>query len=446
MFDFPERDFAMHYHNWGKKYNSDILHASALGSHVFILNSLEDAEELLERGASNYSDRIELPILKLLGYDTNMAFMHHGTTWRQHRKVAQKNFRLDTMSAHHPIQSRRIHLMLKGLLDDPDRAFTHHEVLSVSIPLELMYGYDVRSLDDPFITQARKAIELSRNFFNPAPTLINFIPALGKIPPWVPGATTQKVAEQVRKIVHNMETEPMEMVKKAMNDGTANPSVFSEFLEAKHSRAGLENEEDIVRQVALTIYSGASDTIICALGSLLYLLATRPDIQKKGQEEIDRVVGMDRLPEFSDRESLPEDDTYKGYYIPKGSTIFPNIWAMARDENLFPEPNEFKPKRFIDEHGQLIPDSHVLTYGFGRRICIGRYSASSTLWFTIASLLACFDIGKAKDDQGNDVEISDDFLYDTIVSVKTPFKCAITPPSQAVRRLVEEAVTAEKLH
>ena len=34
-------------------------------------------------------------------------------------------------------------------------------------------------------------------------------------------------------------------------------------------------------------------------------MARNPDIQRRAQEEVDRVVGTDRLPEFSDRDSLP---------------------------------------------------------------------------------------------------------------------------------------------
>jgi cytochrome P450 len=85
--------------------------------------------------------------------------------------------------------------------------------------------------------------------------------------------------------------------------------------------------------------------------SFFLAMVLSPDIQAKAQDEIDRVVGRNRLPSFVDKSSMPyiscvvwecfrwnpplpmaaphfvtEDDEYKGYRIPKGSTIMPNVW------------------------------------------------------------------------------------------------------------------------
>ena len=81
LFDLPTKDLANVYLEWGRKYDSElsllscpfadtwaigsIIHASAFGNHVVVVNNLEDAAELLDRRASKYSDRPEYPILKL---------------------------------------------------------------------------------------------------------------------------------------------------------------------------------------------------------------------------------------------------------------------------------------------------------------------------------------------------------------------------------------------
>jgi cytochrome P450 len=83
------------------------------------------------------------------------------------------------------------------------------------------------------------------------------------------------------------------------------------------------------------------------------MMQFHPEIQRKAQEELDRVVGRDRLPAFSDKENLPylnamykeimrwfpngplgiphavfEEDEYRGMRIPKGSVILPNVWQV----------------------------------------------------------------------------------------------------------------------
>jgi cytochrome P450 len=80
-------------------------------------------------------------------------------------------------------------------------------------------------------------------------------------------------------------------------------------------------------------------------------MTVSPEVQKRAQEEIDRVVGTDRLPTVADRENLPyvdavvkevlrwhpvapmglphtstEDDICNGYLIPKGAMLFANVW------------------------------------------------------------------------------------------------------------------------
>jgi cytochrome P450 len=65
-----------------------------------------------------------------------------------------------------------------------------------------------------------------------------------------------------------------------------------------------------------------------------------------------------------------EDDFYDGRFIPKGSIVFANIWAMSRDANIFPEPDRFNPDRFlekVDDETARRRDPRVFVFGFGRR-------------------------------------------------------------------------------
>ena len=131
-------------------------------------------------------------------------------------------------------------------------------------------------------------------------------------------------------------------------------------------------------------------------------MALYPTIQRRAQDELDCVVGLDRLPTPADREHLPyinalmkeilrwhpiaptglphavaEDDFYEGYFIPKGSVVIPNIWYFAHDPEVYHDPMDFDPSRFLGPSPEA--DPHSIVFGFGRRACPGKELASSSI-------------------------------------------------------------------
>ena len=68
---------------------------------------------------------------------------------------------------------------------------------------------------------------------------------------------------------------------------------------------------------------------------------------------------------------------------------------------MYPEPDVFKPERFINPNGTLREDP-VLTsaFGYGKRICPGRHLADATLFIAVASLLSAFNIKKKNSTDG----------------------------------------------
>ncbi|EEB95848.1 hypothetical protein MPER_05119, partial [Moniliophthora perniciosa FA553] len=153
-----------------------------------------------------------------------------------------------------------------------------------------------------------------------------------------------------------------------------------------------------------------------------------PEVQQRAYEEIMSVVGQDRLPVYSDKESLSyldcvltetlrwspvaplavphralEADTYNGMFIPKGTVVIANIYGMSRDENVYSEPEKFDPTRYLPQpHGKGEP-LFTAAWGFGRRICPGRHFAPIALWHAMACILATMEIKPVEDKNGKGV-------------------------------------------
>lgn len=92
---------------------------------------------------------------------------------------------------------------------------------------------------------------------------------------------------------------------------------------------------------------------------------------------------------------LTQDDTYEGYFLPKGTVFLANTWAIHQDEDEYDQPAEFIPDRFLkNKFGTRDPvdegadDHRRISYGFGagRRVCPGQRLAKNSL----VSDLFCF--------------------------------------------------------
>lgn len=86
--------------------------------------------------------------------------------------------------------------------------------------------------------------------------------------------------------------------------------------------------------------------------------------------------------------------------------------AILHNEKIYPQPDRFWPERFLNEDGTLnsaIPDPMQAAFGFGRRICPGRYLAVDSVWITIASVLSVLEITAPLDEFGNSVKPNEEY-------------------------------------
>ncbi|EKM77629.1 hypothetical protein AGABI1DRAFT_122003 [Agaricus bisporus var. burnettii JB137-S8] len=448
------------YAHWSEVYDSDVLHVDAAGTSIIIVNSWKAAYDLFEKKSSLYSSRVDSQMVLLSGWDWLFGFMPYGNAWLQRRKLFQKHFHPLDDASHHPHEREYVHRMLRALLDTPEDFMEHIRHLMGAITLSLGYGIEVKPKDTTIniATEAVKGLAGAANF---SAFLVNSIPALKYVPSWFPGTGWKKQAQIWRDWTLKMRDVPFEKSLRQLAEGTATPSLVTTSVSNLDESLDREEQLTIIRDAAGNFFVGGADTTVSAINTFLLMMICYPEIQDKAQAELDRVIGKGQLPDFSDEPSLPyisalvkeslryqaitpfaiphylsEDDVYKGYYLPKGSVVLGNVWAITHDKEDYPEPLEFKPERFLKD-GKLNPEVREPTaaFGFGRRICPGRHIAISSLYLSIATILSVFRIEKAIDENGHVIVPSKEYISSLILH-PTPFKCSIKPRSDEAERLI----------
>jgi cytochrome P450 len=80
--------------------------------------------------------------------------------------------------------------------------------------------------------------------------------------------------------------------------------------------------------------------------------------------------------------------------------------SILHDPEIYPDPEEFKPERFLNEDGSFRNDPTLsLAFGFGKRICPGRHFVDDTIFIVASSVLSVFNVTKAKDENGHEIPV-----------------------------------------
>ncbi|KAJ7453392.1 cytochrome P450 [Mycena latifolia] len=464
LLDVPANFQWERYMEWSKAYDSDIIHVDLLGQSLIVLSSLEATTALLEKRSSIYSDRPGVPMItdpELMGWEFNVAFMKYGDTWRRNRRLMNETFNAKAVRQYRPMEMTASRALLQRLLDRPDAFLDHFYQLAGEVIMAVTYGINVLPSNDPYITVAHAVAESAAVAAMPGRFLVNFFPSLKYVPSWFPGAGFKRQAKEWSKTVFANRDLAFAETKRQMGSGIAPRSFTVEHLEGLRDEDAYYQEKD-VKATASTMFAAGADTTVSSLGTFVLAMLANPDAQKRAQAEIDSITGGNHLPDFEDEESLPyvsalvkevlrwknvapvglprrltTDNEYRGYRLPAGSIVMGNIWAILHDEVMYPDPNAFKPERFlIDGKPNPAVRDPDAAFGFGRRICPGRHLATSSVWITIASILATFDIQKAVDDMGNVIEPTGEYTS-SVISTPVPFKCSITPRSEAALVLIK---------
>ncbi|KAJ2926328.1 hypothetical protein H1R20_g10780, partial [Candolleomyces eurysporus] len=477
MFQIPSELQWIKYHEWSTELNTDILHLQAAGTHVIVLDKYEVAADLLEARSSLYSGRPRM----VMAHQIEASFGYQsGNYWRKHRRLAQTSLQATAIKQYRPHLAQGTRKFLKRLLDDRDdgNLISHLRQLTAEIILSVAYGIEIQQENDPYIKISEDANQGAIIAGVPGAFLVDTIPILKYVPAWFPGASFKRKAREWYKMTRAMVEVPYADAKKRIESG--NPTVSILQTNLQRIQAGEKDDaftEDVLRNTLAVLYSGGSDTTVSTMGTCILGLLEHPEVLRKAQVQIDGVVKPGHLPDLDDEPSLPyitaivkealrwrdvvpfgvphalsTDDVYKGYRLPAGAIIIANQWAMLHDEKVYSDPFEFKPDRFINpETGRIdysrARDPGHACFGFGRRICPGRFMAFESLWLSIASLIATFNIEKAKEKvtlpSGEEVERTVELTHEyasAFIAMPKPFRCVFKPRSEAKAELIRASV------
>ncbi|KAF4901314.1 Cytochrome P450 monooxygenase COX2 [Colletotrichum fructicola] len=430
----PKERTAETYAEWAKKYKSDVIYVKSLGQPIIVLNSVDAARDLLDRRGANYCDRPRFTLFEVMGWGKTLTFLPFGPRWQMHRKLLQTTFSNTNVRQWYQLQVTEARKSVHSIIKDPDNWEVSMKRFAVAIVLKVSYGVDVRDDNDPYVKIADDAMYATGNGGAPANSIVDVFPPARHLPNWLARDWSLKFAREWGWAIQKLHNVPFAVAQDEVARGKENPSFAHTLLETYNSNAknGLDNEWslDDIKGAAGAIFIAGADTTWATIVVFVLNMVLHPEIQQKAQALIDRVVGQERLPTLSDRPSLQyidhivqevyrwsplaplgiphkslENDVYNGMFIPKGSIIFANSRAMTQDERIYRDPKSFNPDRYkppsAGGHGEPLP---LGQFGFGRRVCVGRFLADNSVWIAAATMLATLNIGKKVGRDGQVIE------------------------------------------
>ncbi|KAM0198402.1 hypothetical protein ACHAPI_003925 [Fusarium lateritium] len=450
-----------HWQTHKEKYGP-ISSVSVLGQLFVILHDKQVIVDLLETRALKSASRPKLVFAgDIVGYDSIMGMMPYDRTFRLHRKLTATQVSSKSIVRFEPIQELEILRLLKRIHADPksENLPDHLNQVSGSIMLRILYNYETDpSKNDPIVVTANLVMEDFSQATSPGAWMVDLIPWLRYVPEWMPGSGFKQVAKTYREHLLQGVEKPYDYVREQMASGNDDVSYVAGLIKDVHRKMDPE-EERVIQWTAASMMNAGTDTTSATLLSVFAAMVIYPDVQKRAQEEMDRVAGASRLPSLSDKHNLPyinaiaqealrwhtlapmgfphmttEDDIYNGYFIPKNTLLFPAAASLTHDPDVYHSPMEFKPERFFEPYNEPPPTDIV--FGFGRRACPGRWIADQTMFLAIAQTLAVFDILKALDGNGNEIDVEYEQLPGVIARVK-PFPHRIVLRSEKHGILLE---------
>ncbi|KAF8125396.1 cytochrome P450, partial [Mycena galopus ATCC 62051] len=323
-------------------------------------------KELMDKRSGSTVDRSRMHVVDLVTGGLNMA---------------PENWRTLPSTRHLPIPQAEASQLLNDIPRQPEGFYTHIRRYCNSAILSVLYGKHAPRYETPETTAFFNAQREWGLILEPGATPpVDLIPILKYVPErW---AKWKRDCAKTLKLQRDLYFGLLGETKVTLSGGDENGSYMEEILTSWVARA--------------------SDSTAFYLQSLILALVSYPEVQRKAHEEIDRVVGQNRMPTLEDLEEMPyiraiilethrfrpvapllapystlTAEEYNGFIIPQGprfSSTF--VRGIFHDSELYDDPESFIPDRYLlTENGTKpgVDGSDLrsnLAFGVGRRVVI----------------------------------------------------------------------------
>ncbi|KAL6145291.1 PREDICTED: cytochrome P450 93A3-like [Fragaria vesca subsp. vesca] len=395
-----------------------------------VVSSPEMAKEFLKTHEASFSNRPHMAAVDYLTYGSaDFSFAPYGPYWKFMKKLCMSELlggrTLDQLL---PVRREEMTSFIDLMLNKAkanEAVDVGAELMNVTnniISRMLMgQGCSASEKEADEVRKLVKAVAELTGKFN----LSDFIWFCKNLDLQGFGKNLKKVRDQFDTMMERIIKEHQEALKKkkvAESDGYVKDllDILLDISEDETSEIRLTREN--IKAFILDIFAAGTDTSAITTEWALAELINHPDIMNKARQEINTIIGNNRLVQESDIANLPylqaivketlrlhptgplivrestEPCSIGGYDIPARTRLFVNVWAVNRDPNHWEKPLEFEPERFthnegngksqLDVRGQHF---HLLPFGSGRRGCPGTSLALQVVQTTLAAMIQCFE-------------------------------------------------------
>ncbi|KAG2063131.1 cytochrome P450 [Suillus decipiens] len=394
---------------WINEYGPLITLRSGLRKFV-VIGSYKAAMDIMENQGAALADRPRMIAAgEIFSGGQSFTSTPFGEKLRQKHRALHTHLQPKAAEAYQPLLMSHAKNMVLNILNDPYNFQNHVITFSSSTMMKVAYGTSTpTSATDPLVREMRQLMVAVSEILRPdAYYLVDSIPWLKHIP-WY--GRELKQGFETSKRLHIGQ---LNRVKEQMRSNVDIGPSFTRYMLENSNHYGLTEVETAF--LSATFFGAGSDTTTSVLCTVLLAAACFPEEQAKVHAELDAVIGRHQAPTFANQESLihlrafisealrwrpvapngvphqaTKDVIWENNYIPAGTMVFGNHWAICRDPEVYPEPDAFKPQRWINDQGVLRSDLTNFLYGFGRRVCPGQHVANRSLFISTVLILWAF--------------------------------------------------------